>query len=208
MQKELAIAAPGAVQLAMRVVRLGTGARRGTVALFEKKKKDDLEALAEEISPSQPWAAARAVADSAVRDRGRPALPEPAPEYGIDKAVELMRQLPEENIELVVAVVKTTLQSLGIDISSIINDGTRKQNEMQARIEVLRREIAGLENEINARRAEIGSLDAERRETALVKDRLSLAEKSNGAPLDQTAALLAATAVPPPVSADDEATKT
>jgi hypothetical protein len=177
------------------------------VGLFEKKKKDDLEALAEEINPSQPWAAARAVADSAVRDRGRPALPEPAP-YGIDRAIELMRQLPEENIELVVAVVKTTLQSVGIDISSIIKDGTRKQNEMQARIEVLRREIAGLENEINARRAEIGSLDAERRETALVKDRLSLAEKSNGAPRDQTAAMVAATAVPPPMSAEGEATKT
>src|SRR5205085_2300413 len=41
-------------------------------------------------------------------------------DYGIDKAIELMRTLPSENIELVVQVVKFSLESVGIHLPTII----------------------------------------------------------------------------------------
>lgn len=164
-----------------------------------------MEAPEDEISRDQPWMAARAVGDVALGDRGRRALPEPTPDYGIDKAIELMRQLPEDNIELVVQVVKTTLESLGIDVGSIIQDAALRQSDIQTRIGVLRKEIAGLETEIDTRRSEIGALDTEYREATLVKERLGMAEKSSGAegavkalPLDQPSATAPGSTVHPP----------
>jgi len=152
------------------------------VGLFDKRiKKDDFEPPVEEVSLHPPTGGAgMGGGDSASRERARAAasLELEAPDYGIDKAIELMRQLPQDNVELVVRVVKTTLHSLRIDVSSIIKDATRKQNEVQARISVLRKEIADLESEIGTRRGEIATLDADYKETTMVKDRLSLAERS------------------------------
>jgi hypothetical protein len=97
--------------------------------------------------------------------------------YGIDDAVALMRTLPSENIELVVQVVKHTLESARIDIGAIIEDATAKQQRIEARIKVLRDAIAELEREIDTRRAEIAQLEADNRETTRVRERLILAEK-------------------------------
>ncbi|HWM85683.1 MAG TPA: hypothetical protein VNO33_07590 [Kofleriaceae bacterium] len=97
--------------------------------------------------------------------------------YSIDDAVALMRTLPAENVELVVQVVKHTLESARIDIGIIIDDATAKQQQIESRISVLRDAIAELEREIDTRRAEIGQLEADNRETTRVKERLVLAEK-------------------------------
>ena len=97
--------------------------------------------------------------------------------YGIDDAIALMRALPSENIELVVQVVKQTLESARIDIPVIIEDAAAKLQRIDGRIGVLRDAIAELEREIDTRRAEIDQLEAENRETARVKERLMLAEK-------------------------------
>lgn len=97
--------------------------------------------------------------------------------YGIQQAIELMRTLPSENVELVVRVVKQTLESTHIKISRIINDAAKKQSDIQARIKVLRDEIAEHESEIASRRKEISGLEADYNETSMVKDRLSLAER-------------------------------
>jgi hypothetical protein len=99
------------------------------------------------------------------------------PDYGINKAIELMRLLPDENVELIVRVVKTTLESTNINVASIVKDATRKQAQIEARVDVLKKEIAGLESEIATRRSEIGVLEADHQETTKVKDRLLLAEK-------------------------------
>lgn len=99
-----------------------------------------------------------------------------APAYGIDKAIELMRSLPADNVELVVQVVKHTLESTRIKISTIIDDATRKQDDISGRIKVLNAEIAEYEQEIATRKKEIGELEADHEETTMVKDRLVLAE--------------------------------
>lgn len=112
--------------------------------------------------------------------------PEPEPEYddgdydssfGIQKAIDLMRTLPQDNVELVVQVVKLTLESTKIKISHIIEDATRKQDDIQGRIKVLKGEISDFEKEIAQRREEIGGLETDYEETTMVKDRLQLAEK-------------------------------
>ena len=100
--------------------------------------------------------------------------------YGIDDAIALMRTLPTDNVELVVQVVKHTLESAKIDIATIIDDATGKVDRIEARVTVLRAAIADLEREIQTRRDEIDKLEADRRETTRVKERLLLAQKLTG----------------------------
>ena len=97
-------------------------------------------------------------------------------DYGIEKAIELMRTLPQENVELVVQVVKFSLESVGIKLPTIIEDAIRRQKDIQGRIGVLKGEISELEQEIKTRKDEIERLDADHKETTMVRDRLELAE--------------------------------
>ncbi len=87
-----------------------------------------------------------------------------------------MRTLPADNVELVVQVVKFSLESVGIKLPIIIEDAIRRQKDIQGRIGVLRAEIADLEAEIKQRKDEIDRLDADHKETTVVRDRLELAE--------------------------------
>jgi hypothetical protein len=154
------------------------------MGLFEKKikKPSDLEdepALAVPAAPVVKATPAPAPAAAAPKPAPAPAAAkkEDHPDYGINKAIELMRLLPDENVELIVRVVKTTLESTNINVASIVKDATRKQAQIEARVDVLKKEIAGLESEIATRRSEIGSLEADHKETTTVKERLLLAEK-------------------------------
>jgi hypothetical protein len=144
-------------------------------------------AAAGEIAPAAP--AARAAEPRAAA----PSEPDDdydTLDYGIDKAIELMRTLPSENVELVVQVVKTTLESLNVKVAAIIRDATRKQDDIQGRIKSLRAEIAEYEAEIATRREEIGTLEADFKETSMVKERLQMAERpaATRSPLGATAA--------------------
>ncbi len=174
------------------------------MGLFDKKKKgrDDFDSPVEHVNLSAPTTAvlddeAGHEADDAEtvdlssspapdRLRGAIAATRSAESrrartspgtYGIDDAIALMRTLPSENIELVVQVVKQTLESARIDIPVIIEDASAKLQRIDGRIVVLRDAIAELEREIDTRRAEIDQLEAENRETTRVKERLMLAEK-------------------------------
>lgn len=97
--------------------------------------------------------------------------------YGIQNAIELMRQLPSDNVPLVVDVVKKTLESLNVDIGSIIDDATRKHARIDDRVSNLEAEIHEFEDEIAARKQEIQALTADRDETKTVKERLELAQQ-------------------------------
>ncbi len=164
------------------------------MGLFDKRdkrssKKDDFDSPVENIDLSAPPAEPEPVSPAAAPPESAPAArvieaappPEPVEEYdssfGIDKAIELMRTLPSDNVELVVQVVKLTLESTKIKIATIIEDATRKQEDIQGRIKVLKSEIADFEKEIATRREEIGALEADFDETSTVKERLQLAEK-------------------------------
>jgi hypothetical protein len=103
---------------------------------------------------------------------------EPRPHYGIENAIQLMRALPvDQNVELVVAVIKGTLESLKVKVSDIIEDASRKQKDLEGRVTNLKQQIADFEKEISTRKDEITRLEADHAETTSVKGRLELAEK-------------------------------
>jgi hypothetical protein len=156
------------------------------MGLFDKKVKkpgDDFDSPVEQVSltatpPAAPRTAANAGGEPTQRTQAPPTpMDVDQPDFGINKAIELMRALPSENVELVVRVVKTTLESINIKVASIIKDATRKEGELEGRVGVLKKEIADLEAEIATRRKEIAGLEADHKETTMVKDRLILAEK-------------------------------
>ena len=92
-------------------------------------------------------------------------------DYGIEQAIALMRLLPHEaNTELVVQVVKKTLESTNIRVPKIIEDAARKERDLDAR-------VGQLEREIQVREAEIERHQKDRAETTTVKERLQLAEQ-------------------------------
>jgi hypothetical protein len=131
-------------------------------------------------TPASAAAAAPTTAPKAATPAPAPAKGAPSmdnDDYGIDKAIELMRTLPQENIELVVQVVKFSLESVGIHLPTIIQDAVRRQNDLQGRIAALKAEIADLEAEIKQRKDEIAKHETDHKETSMVRDRLELAEK-------------------------------
>jgi hypothetical protein len=105
----------------------------------------------------------------------------PKPNYGIQNAILLMRTLPvDQNPELVVTVIKSTLESLKVKVTDIIEDAARRQQDIETRVASLRQQIIDFEKEIETRKAEIQRLEADHAETSTVKARLELAE--NGPP--------------------------
>jgi outer membrane murein-binding lipoprotein Lpp len=102
------------------------------------------------------------------------------PDFGIQNAMELMRKLPPDNVPLVVSVVKTTLESLNIDIDSIIEEAKEKRDKIAERISGLESEIAELEEEVAARREEIKALRDDAAETKIVQERLQQATAPAG----------------------------
>ena len=106
--------------------------------------------------------------------------------YGIADAMQLMRSLPvDQNIDLVVRVVRVTLGSVNVRIEDIIEDATRRQQAIQDNIAGLHEQIADLEEELELRRGEIAAQEADFKETTAVKERLLLAEKSAGIGMGQ-----------------------
>jgi hypothetical protein len=108
-------------------------------------------------------------------DSGEPVRTATDQGYGIGEAISLMRRVPDEKPELVVLVVKKTLESANIRIAPIINDATSKQKRIVNRVASLQREVATLQGELAALAEDILSLQADRDETSLVKERLELA---------------------------------
>jgi hypothetical protein len=111
----------------------------------------------------------------------RESAPQPgsgATAYGIGQAILLMRSLPvDQNVELVVRVIRQTLESMNVQLPDIIDDASAKETALQGRMERLDLEVEAYAEQIEARRQEISQLQAELRETSTVKDRLLLAQK-------------------------------
>jgi outer membrane murein-binding lipoprotein Lpp len=158
------------------------------MGIFTKKRDEPNHTPSQELAPrprpelipepelelereSEP-APAPAAAQS--RPEASPKSP-PGPDFGIQNAMELMRKLPPDNIPLVVSVVKTTLESLNIDVESIIKEAKEKRDKIAERISGLEGEIAELEEEVAARREEIKALRDDAAETKVVQERLQQA---------------------------------
>jgi hypothetical protein len=102
------------------------------------------------------------------------------PRVGIDHAITLMRSLPTaQNVELVVVVLKTTLESLNIRVVDIVNDASRRLHDIENRVATLKGEIKTLEGEVEGRVNEIRRLEAAHEETTRVKEYLHGAGKKD-----------------------------
>ncbi len=170
------------------------------MGLFDRKRPEE-DIPAPQPAPA-PVAQAAPAKQAAPKKAAEPAKAAPKkatdvakPTYGIQNAIELMRQLPDDNVPLVVEVVKKTLESLHVDIGSIIADAERKHARIDDRVANLQAEIADFEEEIAARKDEIQALTADRDETKTVKDRLELAQQGVGAVVDSP---IPAASIPPP----------
>lgn len=109
--------------------------------------------------------------------------------YGIDHAIRLMRTIPvDQHVDLVVTVIKNTLESLNVRLGDIVEDATRKQEYLTSRIADLRGEISQLEQEVERRNQEIRQIEADLAETTSVKERLLLAEGKQEGPKPPVAA--------------------
>lgn len=142
------------------------------MGLFDRKREEPAPAPEPERAPV---ASPKPIPEPKVQIAAPKPAPPPAPEFGIQKAMELMRKLPADNIPLVVQVVRATLESTAVDVASIIADAKEKRLRIDARIEGLKQEIADYEEEISARRQEIGALEADEAETKTVQERLEMA---------------------------------
>jgi septal ring factor EnvC (AmiA/AmiB activator) len=103
--------------------------------------------------------------------------------YGIAEAIQLLRGLPvDQNVDLVVRVVRATLASLSVHLSDIIEDATKKQKSTQDKIATAHGKVADLEKQLAEHRREIAALEADLKETTTVKERLQMAEKAASTP--------------------------
>jgi hypothetical protein len=111
------------------------------------------------------------------------ASPTPPPKrFGIDRAIQLMRSLPtEQNPELVAMVITSTLESVDMNVSDIIEDARSRQAELEARIGSIKARNSALEKEIELGVDEIVKLEASLAETLSVKERLELAHNHQAA---------------------------
>lgn len=169
------------------------------MGLFDRKRPEE-EDIAPQPAPAKPAPApakpaAAKPAAAVAKPAAKPAAEPAKPTYGIQNAIELMRQLPSDNVPLVVEVVKKTLESLHVDIGSIITDAERKRARIDDRVVNLQAEIDDFEEEIAARKDEIEALTADRDETKTVKERLELALQPAGAAAAKPSP---AASVPPP----------
>jgi hypothetical protein len=144
------------------------------MGFFKEKGKEKSGVATVEDLPIQDEAPAPAPA--------RPGVP-PGPAYGIEQAIQLMRGLPPDlqTTDIVVQVIKRTLESAQINVGAIIQDASRKEERIETRIKTLQEEIAAHEKEITTRRSEIERLQTDLEETSKVKERLVMAEQLTSA---------------------------
>ena len=102
------------------------------------------------------------------------------PKYGIEDAIELLRELPRENNELVVTVVNKTLQSMDIVVGDIIKDADAKEARIRKQHKALEQEVKELQGKIAKRNQEMSDMLGDLKETTEVKKRLQIALELEG----------------------------
>lgn len=100
------------------------------------------------------------------------------PAYGIQDTIKLLRELPSEDQEIIVALVKQTLESADITVSNIIIDGEYKQSDLHSQIARLSSDLDKLKLEVEKRERQISKIELTLDETIKVTDVLKKAQKS------------------------------
>jgi hypothetical protein len=97
--------------------------------------------------------------------------------YGVIDLIRLMKTIPiDHHPDLVVRVIKTTLESVGVQSSAVIEDALRQESAIRDRIATLEGDIDGLKREIQDRRDQIAQLQVDLSETIYAKERLQSTE--------------------------------
>jgi hypothetical protein len=102
-----------------------------------------------------------------------------APSYGIGDFIRLLRSLPiDQNTDLVVRVIRSTLESVNVHVKSLVDDAARHQEKLSGQIGTMQGKILELTKQIDAFRQETARLELELTETRSAKERLEAAEKA------------------------------
>lgn len=134
--------------------------------------------------------------------------PKSAGQYGIQDAIELMRQLPDVNTEIVISVVIKTLESANIQVAEIITDAQNRETRIENRSVELIKNIEQLETQIAGLTEEITHLNSDFEETSKVKDLLVASLKHEKSESIEAAKVEAASAAGDEEIADGAAAKT
>jgi chromosome segregation ATPase len=113
------------------------------------------------------------------KENTKPSGRESARGYGIQQVIDLMRSLPADlqTTDMVVRVIKRTLESASINVGAIIADATRREEQIDTRIRPLEEEIAQHQREIETRNSEITRLQTDLEEISWAKECLVRVEK-------------------------------
>jgi len=100
--------------------------------------------------------------------------------YGIEDLIRLLKTIPiDQHPELVVQVIKTTLESVGVKSEAVIGDAIARENQVRDALEMLESQIAVLKQEIASRQEQIAQLHMALRE---ITDARSLLANSEALP--------------------------
>ena len=153
------------------------------MGLFDRKKPQRTVNEDEDPAPSgeEPEQAA-----GTHDGQNQPVTPDPPPppgmddtgrRYGVERVLDLMRVLPlDKNQELVAQVIRKTLESAHISIDAIVEDATKAQTEIRTGIESLTQGISELKQQIAARQKQVAEFEKLLAEVNRVKDLLSPTE--------------------------------
>lgn len=110
--------------------------------------------------------------------------------YGIQQAIKLMRNLPKNDQDIVMTVVKQTLKSMGIKVVDIISDAETKEKAFIQLLATTRTELADFKEIVETKEHEIVTLEAVLKETSAVKEKFMYVEEiSQGQALDDSATI-------------------
>jgi hypothetical protein len=97
--------------------------------------------------------------------------------YGIGDLIRLLKTTPiDHHPKLVVQVIKTTLESVGVKSEAVIQDALARENGIRDAIEMIQSQIIVLAQEIEARQNQIAELQVALRETTHARSLLAGAD--------------------------------
>lgn len=94
-------------------------------------------------------------------------------EYSIDKVLELLRDVPADgpNAKLVIQVVRKTLESAGINITSMLDMANQRQDAITTEIVRLQTEISSLHQAIEEKSSQVATLQTYLGELGQLRER-------------------------------------
>lgn len=93
--------------------------------------------------------------------------------YTVEQAIELMKSVPTEGMSerVVVQVIRTTLESVGISIPELLAAASRRQDEVTNEIVRIQGEIASLHQAIEEKSAQVAYYQEQLGEIGSLRER-------------------------------------